>query len=120
MNARGLEALALTLPFDEMQLLRDNAAYVKHALGLKRVDIYGPSDAVRYAVHPIFLLCFVFLFCFISNRVSIRNRLFAHCGCAVQGIAEADPRDRRSSAAPGKPAVNLYHDESAAADAPAA
>lgn len=54
MNARGLEALALTLPFDEMQLLRDNAAYVKHALGLKRVDIYGPSDAVRYAVHSVF------------------------------------------------------------------
>ena len=59
--ARGTDALALSLPFDESALLRDNAAFIVDALSLKRFTVYAPADEVRFSLMAC--VCVYVLWC---------------------------------------------------------
>lgn len=41
---RGQEALELTLPFDQREVLLRNADYVKRSLGLQDFAVHDPQD----------------------------------------------------------------------------
>jgi hypothetical protein len=41
---RGTEALELSLPFDQRDVLQQNLAYIKRSLGIKELSVHDPSD----------------------------------------------------------------------------
>lgn len=44
---RGLDALAIVLPFNQKQILSDNSIYIKETLDLKEITFYDVEDLAK-------------------------------------------------------------------------